>query len=118
MEKITINKYRNVDNGSLRLSDVGKIVKLAGWVDTIRKLGELTFVVLRDTYGKTQIVLNKEFIPLNKEDVISVEGKVIERESKNPNMPTCECRFAFVQCRVYRSVSFFYYLCGRLFQRT
>ena len=88
MEKITINKYRTVDNGSLRISDAGKVVKLAGWVDTIRKLGELTFVVLRDSYGKTQVVLNKEFIPLNKEDVISVEGKVIERESKNPNMPT------------------------------
>ena len=88
MEKITINKYRTVDNGSLRISDAGKEVKLAGWVDTIRKLGELTFVVLRDSYGKTQVVLNKEFISLNKEDVISVEGKVIERESKNPNMPT------------------------------
>ena len=88
MEKITVNKYRNVDNGSLRLADCGKVVKLAGWVDTIRKLGELTFVVLRDSYGKTQVVLNKEFISLNKEDVISVEGKVVERESKNPNMPT------------------------------
>ena len=88
MEKITLNKYRTIDNGSLRITDEGKIVRLAGWVDTIRKLGELTFVVLRDSYGKTQIVLNKEFIPLNKEDVISVEGKVIERESKNPNMPT------------------------------
>ena len=88
MEKITLNKYRNVDNGSLRISDCGKEVKLAGWVDTIRKLGELTFVVLRDSYGKTQVVLNKDFIPLNKEDVISVSGKVIERESKNPNMPT------------------------------
>ena len=90
MEKITNNKYRNVDNGSLRLTDVGKTVKLAGWVDTIRKLGELTFVVLRDSYGKTQVVLNKEFIPLSKEDVISVEGKVVERESKNVNMPTGE----------------------------
>ena len=88
MEKITINKYRDIDNGSLRIEDAGKTVKLAGWVDTIRKLGELTFIVLRDKYGKTQVVLNKEFIPLNKEDVISVEGKVIERESKNPNMPT------------------------------
>ena len=88
MEKITINKYRNIDNGSLRITDAGKTVKLAGWVDAVRKLGELTFVVLRDTYGKTQVVLNKEFIPLNKEDVISVEGKVVERESKNPNMPT------------------------------
>ena len=88
MEKITLNKYRTIDNGSLRITDEGKIVRLAGWVDTIRKLGELTFVVLRDSYGKTQIVLNKEFIPLNKEDVISVEGKVVERESKNKNMPT------------------------------
>lgn len=88
MEKIAVNKYRTIDNGSLRLADAGKTVKLAGWVDTIRKLGELTFVVLRDSYGKTQIVLNKEFIPLNKEDVISVEGMVVERESKNPNMPT------------------------------
>ena len=88
MEKIAINKYRNVDNGSLRIEDAGKTVKLAGWVDTIRNFGELTFVVLRDTYGKTQIVLNKEFVALSKEDVISVEGKVVERESKNKNMPT------------------------------
>ena len=88
MEKIAVNKYRTVDNGSLRIEDAGKTVKLAGWVDTIRNFGELTFVVLRDTYGKTQIVLNKEFVPLSKEDVISVEGKVVERESKNKNMPT------------------------------
>lgn len=88
MEKIAVNKYRTIDNGSLRIEDVGKTVKLAGWVDTIRELGELTFVVLRDTYGKTQVVLNKKFIDLSKEDVISVEGKVVERESKNKNMPT------------------------------
>ncbi len=90
MEKITVNKYRNFDNGSLRLSDAGKTVKLAGWVDSIRKLGGVTFLVLRDTYGKTQVVLNEEFIELNKEDVISVEGKVVERVSKNANMPTGE----------------------------
>ena len=88
MEKITNNKYRTVDNGSLRLEDAGKVVKLAGWVDSIRELGGLTFVTLRDTYGKTQVVLNKHFIDLNKEDVVSVEGKVVERESKNKNMPT------------------------------
>ena len=88
MEKIAVNKYRTVDNGSLRIEDAGKTVKLAGWVDTIRNFGELTFVVLRDTYGKTQVVLNKEFVSLSKEDVISVEGKVVERESKNKNMPT------------------------------
>ena len=90
MEKITVNKYRNVDNGSLRISDVGKTVKLAGWVDTVRKLGELTFVVLRDTYGKTQVVFKNQEVSLSKEDVVSIEGKVIERESKNANMPTGE----------------------------
>ena len=90
MEKITINKYRNIDNGSLRLSDAGKTVKLAGWVDSIRKLGGVTFVVLRDQYGKTQVVLRDEFVELNKEDVISVEGRVVERESKNLNMSTGE----------------------------
>ena len=90
MEKITINKYRNCDCGSLRLADAGKVVKLAGWVDSIRALGGLTFMVLRDRYGKTQVILNKEFMALGKEDVISVEGKVVERESKNPNMPTGE----------------------------
>jgi aspartyl-tRNA synthetase len=88
MEKITNNKYRNIDNGSLRIADAGKEVKLAGWVDSIRKLGGLTFVTLRDRYGKTQIVLRDEFVELSKEDVISVEGTVVERESKNPNMPT------------------------------
>ncbi len=90
MEKITNNKYRNIDCGSLRLSDAGKTVTLAGWVDNIRELGGLTFVVLRDRYGKTQIVLRDIVFNLNKEDVISVTGKVVERESKNTNMPTGE----------------------------
>ena len=88
MEKITINKYRNVDNGSLRMADVGKEVKLAGWVDSVRKLGGLTFVTLRDKYGKTQVVFKDEAVDLSKEDVVSIDGTVVERESKNPNMPT------------------------------
>lgn len=88
MEQITINKYRNVDNGSLRISDVGRDVKLSGWVDTVRKLGELTFVVIRDRYGKTQVVFKEESVDLSKEDVVSIDGTVVERESKNPNMPT------------------------------
>ena len=90
MEKITVNKYRNIDCGSLRISDVGRVVRLAGWVDSIRELGGITFLVLRDRYGKTQIILNRQFIPLGKEDVISVEGKVAVRQSKNLNMPTGE----------------------------
>ena len=89
MNNIAINKYRTIDCGSLRLTDVGKQHTLAGFVDTIRKLGGITFVVLRDFYGKTQVILPENFsIELNKEDVISVSGKVRERSSKNPNMPT------------------------------
>lgn len=47
------NIYRTEDCGSLRLNDAGKEVTLAGFVDTIRKLGGITFLVLRDFYGKT-----------------------------------------------------------------
>lgn len=81
--------YRDTDCGSLRIADVGKDIKLAGWVDTIRKLGGITFITLRDQYGITQLVADEGMVAkLNKEDVISVSGKVIERSSKNPNMPT------------------------------
>ncbi|MBQ3502936.1 MAG: Asp-tRNA(Asn)/Glu-tRNA(Gln) amidotransferase GatCAB subunit C, partial [Clostridia bacterium] len=81
--------YRDIDCGSLRISDVGKSVKLAGWVDTIRKLGGITFITLRDQYGITQLVADESKVAnLNKEDVITVSGKVLERSSKNPNMPT------------------------------
>ena len=87
--KIMQNKYRTIDCGSLRIANAGETQTLAGFVDTIRKLGGITFVVLRDFYGKTQVVLPEELnIELNKEDVISVVGKVMERSSKNPNMPT------------------------------
>ncbi|MBO7187737.1 MAG: hypothetical protein J6V68_05010, partial [Clostridia bacterium] len=88
MSKIAINKYRDIDLGSLRITDVGKKVRLAGWVNDIRKLGGLTFVTLRDMYGITQVIFpeNSE-VDLNKEDVVSILGTVIERESKNPNMP-------------------------------
>ncbi len=86
---INVNKYRTIDCGSLRIGDVGKIERVAGFVDTIRKLGGITFIVLRDFYGKTQVIIPETMnVELNKEDVVSVEGKVSERSSKNPNMPT------------------------------
>ena len=88
---INVNKYRTIDCGSLRIGDVGKIERVAGFVDTIRKLGGITFIVLRDFYGKTQVIIPETMnVELNKEDVVSVEGKVSERSSKNPNMPTGE----------------------------
>ncbi|MFQ6724396.1 MAG: aspartate--tRNA ligase [Clostridia bacterium] len=86
---IITKNYRDTDCGSLRISDVGKQIKLAGWIDTIRKLGGITFITLRDQYGITQLVADESMVAnLNKEDVISVSGKVLERSSKNPNMPT------------------------------
>ena len=86
---IAKNKYRSVDCGELRINNVGQTETLSGFVDTIRKLGGITFVVLRDFYGKTQIVVPDELgVELNKEDNICVHGKVLERSSKNPNMPT------------------------------
>ena len=87
---ITVNEYRTNNCGELRLSDVGKEVKLAGWINSIRKLGGITFVTLRDHFGITQLVFNDEsaLLGYSKECVVSVAGIVIERSSKNPNMPT------------------------------
>ena len=92
---IITKNYRDIDCGSLRIADAGKSVKLAGWVDTIRKLGGITFITLRDQYGITQLVADESMVAsLNKEDVISVSGKVLERSSKNPNMPTGDIEIA------------------------
>ncbi len=78
----------------LRLSDAGKQVRLSGWMENVREVGgNLAFVVLRDYYGTTQLVVEDEKLlkivsGLNKETVISVTGTVRERSSKNPKMPT------------------------------
>lgn len=86
---VNVNKYRTIDCGSLRIENVGESHRLSGYVDTIRKLGGITFVVLRDFYGKTQVIVPETITTeLGKEDVIFVSGKVVERSSKNPNMPT------------------------------
>ena len=88
--------YRTNTCGELRLSDAGKQVTLAGWVQRSRKMGGMTFVDLRDRYGITQLVFNEEkdkdlcekANKLGREYCIQVEGTVCERQSKNPNMPT------------------------------
>ena len=78
----------------LRMEQVGQQVKLVGWMENIREVGQnLAFVVLRDFYGTTQIVLESEEMMaavkgLNKESTLSVEGVVRERDSKNPKLPT------------------------------
>ena len=84
------------DCGELRLADAGKTVTLAGWLENMREVGSnLAFVVLRDFYGTTQVVIESEemmqaFKPINRESTISVTGVVRERTSKNPKQPTGE----------------------------
>ena len=86
--------YRSHTCGELRSADIGKEVKLAGWVQTVRKFGAITFVDLRDRYGITQLVFNESLQaqldeqPLGREFVLQVSGAVIERSSKNANLPT------------------------------
>ncbi len=84
---MTHNKYRSHNCGELRLSDAGKNVTIAGWVNSVRNLGGLTFVTIRDHFGITQVILDGQDAPA-RESVVSVSGTVLERESKNPKMPT------------------------------
>ncbi len=80
--------------GELRLSDAGKQVTIVGWLENVREVGSnFAFLVLRDYYGTTQVVVETEEMmklvkPINKESTISVTGIVRERESKNPKLPT------------------------------
>ena len=78
----------------LRLEHAGQKVKLSGWMENVREVGQnFAFVILRDFYGTTQVVVETEEMmniihSLNKETTISVEGTVRERSSKNPTLPT------------------------------
>lgn len=88
--------YRSNTCGELRLSDKGKSVTLAGWVQRVRKMGGMTFIDLRDRYGITQLVFNdaddselcERAGKLGREYCIQAKGVVGERESKNHNIPT------------------------------
>ncbi len=77
--------------GKLRKEDVGRVVRLAGWVQRVRDLGGLTFVDLRDGSGVVQLVFRDQAARrLSREDVIAVRGQVVLRESPNPELPTGE----------------------------
>lgn len=104
-EQTNLNKntmYRSHTCGELRSSDIGRTVTLAGWVQKVRNLGAMTFIDLRDRYGITQIVV-EEHSPeqtravaasLGREYVLQAKGRVIERSSKNPKMPTGDIEVA------------------------
>ena len=80
--------------GQLRIENAGERVTLVGWMENVRVVGNnFAFIVLRDFYGTTQIVVETEKIMnivkgINKESTISVTGTVRERASKNPKQPT------------------------------
>lgn len=103
--------YRTRTCGELRLIDAGSIVTLAGWVQRSRKMGGMTFVDLRDRYGITQLVFNEEDNAelceranhLGREFVIQVSGKVNERFSKNPNIPTGDVEIIVSELNVLNS---------------
>ena len=89
--------YRNYKLNELRIENIGEEVVLSGWVSKVRDLGHFVFIDLRDRYGITQILLNEEISgaelfeeskKYKNEWVIKVTGKVMERSSKNKNIPT------------------------------
>lgn len=100
--------YRTNTCGELRLQDAGKEVKLAGWVQRVRKLGAMTFVDLRDRYGITQLVFNEtkdaalceQANKLGREYCIQIVGVVSERESKNDKMDTGDIEILVSQLHV------------------
>lgn len=96
--------YRTHTNGELRIEHVNNEVTLCGWIQKSRDLGGMTFVDLRDRYGITQLVFGEEHAAiakgLGREDVIQVNGKVIERESKNKNIPTGEIEISVQEIKL------------------
>ncbi|ANF51139.1 aspartate--tRNA ligase [Chryseobacterium glaciei] len=91
--------FRSHTNGELSLKNLNEEVTLSGWVQTIRDKGFMIWIDLRDRYGITQLVFDQDRSSvelmenakkLGREFVIQVTGKVIERVSKNPNIPTGE----------------------------
>ncbi len=98
--------YRTHTCGELRLTDKNKEITLAGWVQTVRKFGSISFVDLRDRYGITQLLFSEtlnaqlEANPLGREYVLQVKGIVQERSNKNSNIPTGEIEIAVSEFQI------------------
>ena len=89
--------YRDITCGALRTTDIGRSITLSGWVQKTRDKGFVVWIDLRDRYGITQLVMDEERSTpalleqarqLGRETVLQVKGTVVERTSKNPNLPT------------------------------
>ena len=104
----TVDMYRTHTCGELRIADAGKTVTLAGWVQKSRKLGGMTFIDLRDRYGITQLVVDAAADAslvecaesLGREYVIQAVGTVVERQSKNPKMPTGDIEISLTSINI------------------
>ncbi|WP_373775027.1 OB-fold nucleic acid binding domain-containing protein, partial [Porphyromonas loveana] len=101
--------YRTNTCGELRLTHLQQTVTLSGWVQRVRRMGGMTFVDLRDRYGTTQLVFNRESASaelcdraehMGREWVIRATGTVMERSSKNPNIPTGDIEIAVSEMQV------------------
>lgn len=104
--------YRSHTCGELRASHINNEVTLSGWVQKVRNKGFMVWVDLRDRYGITQLIFDAERTPkammeqaekLGREFVIQVKGTVIERDSKNPNMPTGDIEILVSELTVLNS---------------
>lgn len=103
--------FRSHSCGELRLADAGKTVTLAGWAQRIRKMGGMTFIDLRDRYGITQLAFQSDGSAeqdallekangVGREFVLQVTGEVIERQSKNAQIPTGEIEIKVAQMNI------------------
>lgn len=100
--------YRSHTCGELRIADAGKEVTLAGWASRVRTMGGMAFIDIRDRYGITQLAFNEGYdakvlqqaAEIGREFVIQATGKVAERESKNPQMPTGDIEVIVTELKV------------------
>jgi aspartyl-tRNA synthetase len=100
--------YRTHTCGDLRIADLNKTVTLAGWIQTVRDFGGMSFIDLRDRYGITQLVTDEntdepvvsQLSKLGREFVIQAKGTVRERSSKNNNIPTGEIEIALSEIKI------------------
>ncbi len=98
--------FRSHTSGELRIENIGNQVTLAGWVQTVRKFGSITFVDLRDRYGITQLLFGESLQaqldenPLGREFVLQAVGNVTERSNKNKNIPTGEIEITVTSFKI------------------
>ena len=101
--------YRTHNNGELRIEQVNQTVTLVGWVAKKRNLGSLVFIDLRDRHGITQVICGENFENITKdihnEYVLQVTGKVVERISKIPLLPSCDIEIEATKIKIINTAN-------------